>query len=544
MICGSLALIVIMLCIMLSACGAFGGNKEEAAPTTYTIQYTDDEGSHTITVKDGDPYSLETVPTRDGYTFDGLFDAEVGGTKFVSASGASLAVFTEKKNMVLFAHFTPNQYTIALDFQGAEVVGSRQFTVGFGQPIPELPKGLTLEHSKFTGWYTEPNGQGLQIADQYGNKPVVSVLNNTNFDLSNELIYLYAGFEAETYTVTFYNDNGDSEEIKVGYNTPIKEVIPEFRKDGKAVISWSKVQNDTELTAVFMGKVTTDLVLYAAEWAPILEFDANGGKDVAAIIAKEGTGISLPTPQRTDYTFAGWYTKGGVEFTAKTMPAESQQLTAKWNAQLIFSTNGGTAVDNISEPVGTKITLPTTEKDSYIFAGWYTADGAQYADTSMPQDTVKLVAKYYKIEHVRKVLINDTTDYEVATSVPNKDKCLELDLSDIYKLGVREIKITANYLSQVMRDASEESPKYNYFNWYSQKTASDAYLLWKNTDKLTKNGVYLSFEHTEVLPLTSETIYICPYGYTYSGSYSWDWRSNYRKNFWVEVEYPDMTTLY
>ena len=201
MICGSLALIVIMLCIMLSACDAFGGNKEEAAPTTYTIQYTDDEGSHTITVKDGDPYSLETVPTRDGYTFDGLFDAEVGGTKFVSASGASLAVFSEKKNIVLFAHFTPNQYTIALDFQGAEVIGSRQFTVGFGQPIPELPKGLTLEHSKFTGWYTEPNGQGSQIADQYGNKPVVSVLNNTNFDLSNELIYLYAGFEADTYTV-------------------------------------------------------------------------------------------------------------------------------------------------------------------------------------------------------------------------------------------------------------------------------------------------------------------------------------------------------
>ena len=108
----SCAMAVVMAGASLFAgCGLFGGgddndnNNTQTTPAEYTIQYTDDAGSHTLTVTDGAAYSLEAVPERLGYDFIGLFDAKVGGTQYVDETGQSLAPFTDKKNMVLFPQF-------------------------------------------------------------------------------------------------------------------------------------------------------------------------------------------------------------------------------------------------------------------------------------------------------------------------------------------------------------------------------------------------------------------------------------------------------
>ena len=59
--------------LSLSGCGFFefggGGGTSSVAPKTYTIQYTDDAGTHTLEVEDGSPYSLESIPRREGYDF-------------------------------------------------------------------------------------------------------------------------------------------------------------------------------------------------------------------------------------------------------------------------------------------------------------------------------------------------------------------------------------------------------------------------------------------------------------------------------------------
>ena len=545
-------MLIIVLGAILVACGSFGNNKEDTTTSSYTIQYTNEGGTHTLTVRDGAPYSIETIPEKDGYTFLGLYDAKVGGTQYVDETGASLSTFTDKKNLVLFAQYAPIQYKIVLDYQGASVTGSRQLSVEYGADLPELPKNLSLEHKVFCGWYTQPECEGTQVADQYSNIPLVSVLNGNNFDLSSEAITLYAGFSDQKHNVTFWADD-KSQEMEVAYNTPINEVMPDFRKDGKAVYSWSKLQNDAELTALFTGKVTDDLVLYAAEWAPILEFDANGGKDVNAIIDKEGSGINLPTSQRTDYTFAGWYTKGGVEFTAKAMPAESQQLTAKWNAQLIFDTNGGTAVANISEPMGTAISLPTTEKDNYIFAGWYTADGTQYSTTSMPQDTVKLVAKYYKVLTVNKSVLpaSKEGDCWYGSDGPNLDmmygtvytggglRSSDTDVSDIYNMGIHEVTITLHYKACIST-ASMSKPMNSHVVFYHEKTASDAYCVMSVSDTVTDDN-YSSYEHTAKVQIKSTHLYCSWYSTENNGNYS---DKGKWTDIWLEIEYPDMTTLY
>lgn len=402
----SIALAAGLFCTMfLTGCGLFGtgdSNDDDSAqtPTEYTIQYTDDVGTHTLTVTDGAPYALEVLPERVGYDFLGLFDAEVGGTQYVSASGASLAPFTDKKNMVLFPQFAAKEYTVVLDYQGAEVTGQRSVTVKYGEKLPELPKNLSKEHSVFAGWYTEENCGGTQVADAYGLIPDKSTLNTSLFDISaGEYLYLYAGFDVETFTVTFnFGSSIPSEEMEVEYNTPISEVIPETRNEqGQAVLSWSETSGGDQ---IFTGNITDDTVLYAVEWAPVIELDLNGGEGADAVIARAGAAIALPTPVRENYKFLYWETMSGDEADITEMPASGAQLKAVWQAMLVFDENGGTEVNDISQAAGTAVTLPTPEKEGFIFAGWYTADKERYTSTSMPSASVELKAGWYASKEI------------------------------------------------------------------------------------------------------------------------------------------------
>ena len=402
----SIALVAGLFCTMfLTGCGLFGtgdSNDDDSAqtPTEYTIQYTDDVGTHTLTVTDGAPYALEVLPERVGYDFLGLFDAEVGGTQYVSASGASLAPFTDKKNMVLFPQFAAKEYTVVLDYQGAEVTGQRSVTVQYGEKLPELPKNLSKEHSVFAGWYTEENCGGTQVADAYGLIPDKSTLNTSLFDISaGEYLYLYAGFDVETFTVTFnFGSSIPSEEMEVEYNTPISEVIPETRNEqGQAVLSWSETSGGDQ---IFTGNITDDTVLYAVEWAPVIELDLNGGEGADAVIARAGAAIALPTPVRENYRFLHWETMRGDEADITEMPANGAQLKAVWQAMLVFDENGGTEVNDISQAAGTAVTLPTPEKEGFIFAGWYTADEERYTSTSMPSTSVELKAGWYASKEI------------------------------------------------------------------------------------------------------------------------------------------------
>lgn len=121
----------------------------------------------------------------------------------------------------------------------------------------------------------------------------------------------------------------------------------------------------------------------------ILTFDPNGG--TVTTTSKEvtigQTYGTLPTPTRTGYTFAGWYTEsvGGNRkiSTDKYDFAGSSTLYAHWTANVYtvtFNGNGGT-VAQASKQVsyGSAYgTLPTATRTGYYFAGWYTAASGGY----------------------------------------------------------------------------------------------------------------------------------------------------------------------
>ena len=512
---------------VLAACNDEKGEGGQSATMgeSYVIQYTDDTGTYSIDVKQGEPYSMSAIPTREGYDFIGLFDAEVGGTQYVNAKGSSLAPFSDGKNLVLFPQFKAKEFRLVLNYQGAPVTGEREIVVSYGSRIESLPTDLKLENKTFMGWYTEPERGGLQVADEYGVLPEASLISSRNFDLTDPdgFIRLYAGFRGEMHSV-----------------------VTDTRVDGKAAYVWSLKENDTEHSAVFNGRVEGDMVLYALEYAPVIDFNAGEGDKVTSIIAPAGSSVVLPEATRENWSFAGWYTAGGSKYTATVMPTDSVKLTAKWDPMLIFDERGGTLVEDIAAEQGTRVTLPTTEKDGYMFAGWYTEQGEEYTSTSMPAYSTKLVAKYRKMLKERFVLLTNDDPRENDLEYPSVDEgCNELDLTAIYETGVRNVRITASYSTAFecfyTHYISTNNPGYTRMNWYSQKTASDAYKVWSYADAHTSSGAWKNVTHTTEMELNTPKLYIC----RYRGSrIEYTSESAHWTDFWVEVEYPDMTQLY
>lgn len=533
----SMALATVML---FSLAGCFGNNTpEDTTPKEYTIQYTDDVGTHQLNVTAGMPYSLDVVPTKNGYTFMGLYDAEVGGTQYVSASGASLSPFTDGKNMVLFPQFKANEYTLFLDYQGAQVTGNREYSVSYDSRLPELPKNLLLEHSNFIGWFTQPNAAGVQVADNFGLLSSTSYVNEQNFDLTqnDKFLYLYAGFEAEKHTVTFCFEAGmDTEEVQVAYNTSISEVVPKTRVNGNAVLTWSKTQGGE----VWNGKVTDDMVLYAVEYAPVIDFDSNGGNEVTPLVARAGSTIALPTPTKDLAKFSHWEDMSGNTFSSTTMLSSSTSLKAVWQAKLVFDENGGSDVDDISVTAGTKITLPTPEKDGFIFAGWYTADKEQYTSTTMPSAGVALKAGWYKEKTSTKVIIESNKSV-TAYWFYNRTPSFNGDVN--YTFNFNEFFVERNnYVVKIdyhVQLAVEGNNNYAvYLDFYSQKQISSNYLICTETfNNITNN--YREFNFTKTLTVNDD-FYICWYADGCNGQNS----EFMIKDFYYTVHYPDTTNLY
>ncbi len=111
-------------------------------------------------------------------------------------------------------------------------------------------------------------------------------------------------------------------------------------------------------------------------------FDANGGNvsQSSKTVTYGSTYGSLPTPTRTGYSFAGWYTvaSGGNQVTSSTTvtTASNHTLYAHWTANtytVTFNANGG-SVSTSSKTVtygSTYGDLPTPVLPGYTFDGWY-----------------------------------------------------------------------------------------------------------------------------------------------------------------------------
>ncbi len=196
--------------------------------------------------------------------------------------------------------------------------------------------------------------------------------------------------------------------------------LPTVTRTGYTLAGWyTAASGGTKITSSTTMSTGSNHTLYA-HWTAntyTVTFNANGGSCSTANknVTYNSTYGTLPTPTRTGYTFAGWYTaaSGGTKITADTKVTitANQTLYAHWTANtytIAFNKNGATSgsMSNLSMSYGTSknLTANAYARTGYTFNGWNTkADGTgtSYADkasvknlTSTSGATVTLYAQW------------------------------------------------------------------------------------------------------------------------------------------------------
>jgi uncharacterized repeat protein (TIGR02543 family) len=368
---------------------------------TYTVTYTynsADGGTRpttdTFTVG-GSAITLPT-PTRTGYTFGGWY-AEVGLSTSIGSAGAS---YSPTSSVTIYAKWTANSNTVT--FKSNFVGGANDSTQSI---VTAVATGLTANAFTragyvFAGWNTLANGTGTNYTD------------GQSVTLTGALT-LYAKWTAGTYTVTYnYNSATGGNSVASGTFTTggANLVLPVPTRIGYTFAGWFDDSGFTGSALASSISTTTSKTIYAkwtaATFTVLYEYNgATGGNTTASNnYTTASTTITLPTPTRTGYTFAGWYEASNFSGSAVTTPyttSQNRSLYAKWtavnytvtyNANLLVSGNtiagtGSVPVNNNNYNIGQSFSVaantgPLT-RSGYTFAGWVTnEDGTGTAKNS------------------------------------------------------------------------------------------------------------------------------------------------------------------
>ena len=273
-----------------------------------------------------------------------------------------------------------------LDFKGRSAIIT--IHLQSAQPLPVTP---TKTGYTFTGWYTDEACTQLYTKD--------TITSN---------ITLYAGWRANTYTVNF-NANGGSTSTAsktVTYDSTYG-TLPTPTRTGYTFAGWfTSASGGTQVTASTKVAITATQTLYA-HWTANsykVTFDANGGSTPTANkdVTYDSSYGTLPTPTRTGYTFAGWYTAktGGSKVTDTTTlkTASAHTLYARWTANtytIKFDSNGGSgsmADQSMTyDDASGKLTANAFTKEGCEFLGWSTRAGGavEFTDAESVMNLLK-----------------------------------------------------------------------------------------------------------------------------------------------------------
>ena len=228
--------------------------------------------------------------------------------------------------------------TISFDTDGGTTV--EDISGGEGEPVT-APTAPTKTGYKFTGW----------------NPALPSVF-------PAEDMTVKAQWEKNKYTITFNTNGGTAiEPITQEYQSPITKPS-DPTKEGNTFAGW-----DATIPDLMPAENLTINALWTTNKYTIT-FDTDGGTTISPISQDYGTSVTAPAnPTKTGYTFVGW-----DKAVPSTMPAGNVVIKAQWQINqytITFDTDGGSAIDPITQNYNTAITKPADPtKTGSSFAGW------------------------------------------------------------------------------------------------------------------------------------------------------------------------------
>ncbi len=526
--------------LCMSGCGAFFGATSD--PPKVSLELAD--GFHEGRIAWEGKLDLEKseLPLKRGYDFLGWFDAADGGSQYIDKDGKCLATFTQDTR--LYTHYRAHEYSVTYSAPAeAQGVPGGTVKVSYDAELPSFP-AVTLAHHTLNGWYTaETGGNRVTNGDSVLEQMKTLSFDNYNLDDVSRALTFYARFDTEQFDVTlkFGGDYAD-ETVTVDYGTPLESILYETRNgDGYGVAAWS----ETDGGEAFDGMIDRDITLYAnGEWAPVLELDYAGGNyGGALIVAQAGADLALPAPERSYSKFMGWKDEYGTPFTQTTMPQKSAKLIASWQGVLEFDSNGGTKVNEISQPANTPVELPKPTREGYVFAGWYEGDGSKYTATTMPREGQKLKAGWAD-EKRTTITWNPAKGYYYAGRGEGYAAYLYFHTTELknnpFELpGTWEVTMNISFECLHYSGSNIAFNGWNnlIFGIYSQKTLNSTYALTGSRTFSHENVQnYKKYSFTETVNITDGEAYFVFQAST-------DYNGVRIQNMKVELIYPDLSTL-
>ena len=154
-------------------------------------------GSASVEATYGSAMPSATMPTRTGYTFDGYWDAESGGTQYYNADGSSARTWNKASNTTLYAHWTAKTYTVTFE-KISGIGGDDSVTATYDSAMPSATMPTRTGYTFDGYWDAESGGTQYYNADGSSARTWNKASNTT----------LYAHWTAKTYTVTFEKISG------------------------------------------------------------------------------------------------------------------------------------------------------------------------------------------------------------------------------------------------------------------------------------------------------------------------------------------------
>ncbi|EML8394833.1 InlB B-repeat-containing protein [Listeria monocytogenes] len=283
-------------------------------PVDYNVTFNiDGNTSEVKTVTEEDLIPEPTNPTKQGYTFDGWYDAETGGRKWDFTTGQMPA-----NDLMLYAHFSVNSYQVNFDIDGAVMNEAVVYDTLLNEPTAPTKQGYT-----FDGWYDAETG---------GNKWDFKTMKMPANDVT-----LYAHFTVSSYQVNFDIDGAVTNEAIV-YDALLNEPATPT-KQGYTFDGWYDAETGgNKWDFKTMKMPANDVTLYAH--FTINNYQANF--DIDGAVTNEtityDTLLNEPTaPTKQGFLFDGWYDAevGGTkwDFNTMKMPANDINLYAHFSKE-------------------------------------------------------------------------------------------------------------------------------------------------------------------------------------------------------------------
>ena len=472
----------------LTSTKSFSSWSKSGSGSLSGTTYTFGAGSGTLTASYKNDSIMLPNATRTGYQFAGWYTSASGGSRV----GGNDSSYTPTATTTLYAHWTPNTYTIKFNGNGATSGSMSNLNMTY-----DTAKNLTLNkfvktNYTFLGWSTN----SAATTPKYTDGESVENLSSEN----GATVNLYAIWKVNTYTLTInpnggeYNGTTKNSTVEGEYNSTI--TIDNPIPPNGYTITFDGNGGTAEATTVVTRKkfdkwtVTGNGTLNGKEYTFAAENDS--------IIANyKNEPVFIPSATRSGYTFLGWNTSPTAT-TALYTPGHLYTYTfngpttlyAIWKKVIIieYDANGGTGapsrttgnIYNSATSIDIKLNTKKPTRTGYTFLGWSTSKTATTAKYSaggtypFSEDTILYAVWELGVAQIGSTLypsVQDAVDAVPSTNVKttvillvNRTEDFEIPSRKNVKLNLNSKSLTGTALNRGTLEVSNGTMYINTSN--------------------------------------------------------------------------------